>query len=134
MYICTDIDTIIRLIQLWKATDMQVTLDLSTLKKYQNRLKLGQNLKGVYQNIYSFFILEQGTPKHFLSTCKLKTISQSTFFDLAVLKRDYIQNGTHHSGMWGCQEGLNPKFQSLCSKNEAAQAPTPPQNDEFSIK
>ena len=26
------------------------------------------------------------------------------------------------------------KFQSLCSKNEAAQAPTPPQNDEFSIK
>ena len=36
------------------------------------------------------------------------------------LKRDYIQNGTHHSGIWGCQEGLKPKFQSLCSKNEAA--------------
>ena len=35
--------------------------------------------------------------------------------------------------MWGCQEGLNPKFQSLCSKNEVAQAPTPPQNDEFCI-
>ena len=31
----------------------------------------------------------------------------------------------HHSGMWGCYEGLNPKFQSLCSKNDAAQAPTP---------
>ena len=29
---------------------------------------------------------------------------------------------------------LNPKFQSLCSKNEAAKAPTPPQNDEFCIK
>ena len=42
-------------------------------------------------------------------------------------KRDYNQNGTHHNGMWGCQEGLNPKFQSLCSKNEAAQ------NDEFCI-
>ena len=50
------------------------------------------------------------------------------------LKRDYIQNGTHHSGMWGCKEGLNPKFKSLRSKNEAAQAPTPPQNDEFSMK
>ena len=34
--------------------------------------------------------------------------------------------------MWGCSEGLNPTFQSLCSKNEAA--PNPPQNDEFSIK
>ena len=49
------------------------------------------------------------------------------------LKREYIQNGTHHSGMWGCYDGLNPKFQRLCSKNEAAQAPTPPQNDEFCI-
>ena len=39
------------------------------------------------------------------------------------LKRDYNKNGTHPSGMWGSQEGLNPKFQSLCSKNEAAQAP-----------
>ena len=34
----------------------------------------------------------------------------------------------------GLSEGLNPKFQGLCSKNEAAQALTPPQNDEFSIK
>ena len=50
-----------------------------------------------------------------------------------MLKRDYIQDDTHHSGMWGCKEGLNPKFQSLCSKNEAAEAPTPPQNDDFSI-
>ena len=50
------------------------------------------------------------------------------------LKRDYNKNGTHPSGMWGSQEGLNPKFQSLCSKNGAAQAPTPPRNDEFSIK
>ena len=49
------------------------------------------------------------------------------------LKRDYIKNGMHHSGMWGCQEGQNPKLQSLCSKNEAAQAPTP-LNDEFCIK
>ena len=32
----------------------------------------------------------------------------------------------------GVVESLNPKCQSLCSKNEAAQAP--PQNDEFSIK
>ena len=51
---------------------------------------------------------------------------------LKLIKRD-IQNGAHHSGMWGCQEGLNTKFQSLCSKNKAAQAPTPPQNDEFCI-
>ena len=50
------------------------------------------------------------------------------------LERYYIQNGTHHSGMWGCEEGRKSKFQSLCSKNEAAQASTPPQNDEFSIK
>ena len=35
--------------------------------------------------------------------------------------------------MWGCQEGRNPKIQCLCSKNEVAQAPTPPQNDEFCI-
>ena len=49
------------------------------------------------------------------------------------LKRDYNKNGTHPSGMWGCQESLNPKFQSLCSKNGAAQAPTPPRNDEFSV-
>ena len=56
------------------------------------------------------------------------------FASFSIVKRDYIQNGTHHSGMWGCWEGLNPKFQSLCSKNEAAQAPTPPQNEEFCIK
>ena len=38
----------------------------------------------------------------------------------------------------GCgvvKTGLNPKFQSLCWKNvEAAQAPNPQKNDEFSIK
>ena len=50
------------------------------------------------------------------------------------LKRDYNKNGTHPSGMWGSQEGLNPKFQSLCSKNGAAQAPTPPRNDEFCLR
>ena len=49
------------------------------------------------------------------------------------LQRDYIQNGTHHSGMWGCWEGQNPKFQSFCPKKKAAQAPTPPQNNEFCI-
>ena len=55
-------------------------------------------------------------------------------FQKLMLKRDYNKNGTHPSGMWGSQESLNPKFQSLCSKNGAAQAPTPPRNDEFSIK
>ena len=44
-----------------------------------------------------------------------------------------MQNGTHHSGMRGCYERRNSKFQSLCSKNEVAQAHTPPQNDECSI-
>ena len=34
-------------------------------------------------------------------------------FSSSCLKRNYIQNGTHHSGMWG----LNPKFQS---QNEVA--------------
>ena len=50
------------------------------------------------------------------------------------LRRDYNKNGTHPSGMWGSQESLNPKFQSLCSKNGAAQAPTPPRNDKFSAR
>ena len=49
------------------------------------------------------------------------------------LKRDYIQNCMHNSGMWVCLVGLNPKFQSICSKNVAAQAPNPPQSDEFFI-
>ena len=34
----------------------------------------------------------------------------------------------------GLLGGLKSDFLKLCSKNEAAQAPTPPQNDKFSIR
>ena len=96
-----------------------------------------RNLSVLFQKFMLTVNIGCGTRLGYLSKCKFRfyminmPLQKKVFY---ALQRDYIQNGTHHSGIWGCQEGLNPKCQSLCSKNEATQAPTPPQNMPLNTK
>ena len=50
------------------------------------------------------------------------------------LKRDYNQNGTHHSGMWGSYEGLNPEEKKSPHKKNGEKNPIfGSQNDDVVI-
>ena len=113
--------------------EIKVIFLLVLKRDYTSPHVVGQGLAPLHFSNKEFEILDLDPPINATShygACHFRyNLALNDKQIISYLKRDYIQNGTHHSGMWGCQEGLNTIFQSLCSKNEAAQAPTPPQKD-----